>query len=108
MSITPDRIPATLTVDNLINETLIVAGVRFAPLERGKVILMSKRSPGNKCDLYLAFFSAETSGHVNARGLLPLVDAIPSGHSLSGGQDPVRAVTTDRCWAGSRLPSTTN
>jgi hypothetical protein len=108
MSIAPAEIPATLTVDNLLDETLIVAGVRFAPLEKGKVIPMAKRSPGNKCDLYLAFFSAENSGHVNARGLRPLANAIPSGHSLAGGQDPVRTVTTDRCWAGSRLPSTTN
>lgn len=100
-TIAPVDIPATLTVSNLLNDVLIVAGVQFAPLEVGKVIQMAGRGVGNKCDLYLALFGAEGAGHVNAGELPRLVGAVPSGHTLygghtlTGGQNPVRTVTPE-------------
>jgi hypothetical protein len=83
-------IPATLTIDNALDEALVIAtSIRLAPLAVGTVIQMAGRGSGDKSDIYQALFIAEQMGHIEAGGLSPLEDPVPSGHTLFGGQDPI-------------------
>lgn len=83
-------IPATLTITNALDETLVIAtSIRLAPLAVSTVIQMAGRGPGDKSDTYQALFIAEQMGHIEAGGLSLLEDPVESGHTLFGGQDKI-------------------
>lgn len=78
-------LPATIEVENLLDETLIVAfGLRFAGGET-KTVQLAGLGPGAKSDLWEALRVAEANGHVAAGGMQTLADPRASGHSALGG-----------------------
>lgn len=79
-------LPATLNVENLMPEALVIGvGLRFAPGQTRSVQLAGL-APGAKSDLWSALYLAEQNEQIDAGSISPLIDPIPSGHTIYGGQ----------------------
>lgn len=91
-------IPANIEVTNQMDlpEDLVLAGIRFE-YNVAQVVNMSNREDGDKSDIYDALFIAAQEGHIttDADPLTALTDGVPSGHTLTGGQDPLGAIADD-------------
>ncbi|HSW49528.1 MAG TPA: hypothetical protein VLH09_05100 [Bryobacteraceae bacterium] len=90
-------IPATITVTGLLSEPVLVAGIQVPKAGDGTLVVpFNGRGDGNKSDVWTAFFNAQESGVLTSVPVLTaLSDGVSSGHTLSGGQDPMGAVTPE-------------
>jgi len=90
-------IPATITVTGLRSEAVLVAGIRVPKAGDGTLVVpFTGRADGNKSNVWDAFFTAQEEGHLTSNPVLTaLTDGVASGHTLSGGQDAMGAVTPE-------------
>lgn len=90
-------LPATITVTGLRPEPVMVAGIQVPKAGGGTLTVpLTGRAPGNKSDVWTAFFTAQQAGHLTSDPVLTaLTDPVASGHTLFGGQDAMGTVTQE-------------